>query len=74
MTRGGSDGEHRSRREYNGRRRGRYDNGEDRSQSLTPDPRGLRAFGVNVLTAAPPARYRAPTTIAKYDGQTNLSV
>jgi hypothetical protein len=27
-----------------------------------------------VLTAVPPARYRAPTTVAKYDVETNPSV
>jgi hypothetical protein len=39
-----------------------------------PDPRGLRAFGANVLIATPPARYCAPTTVTKYDDETNPSV
>jgi hypothetical protein len=30
-------------------------------------PRGPRAFGVNVLVKAPPTRYRALTTVTKYD-------
>jgi hypothetical protein len=74
MTKGGSDGEHRPGREYSRRRGARYDSIKDRSRSPTPDPLGLQDFSVNVLAAAPPARYRVPTTVANYDGETHPSV
>jgi hypothetical protein len=64
----------RTRREYSRRRTGRYYSSEDRSRSPTPNHRGPWAFGVNVLAAALPAQYHAPTTVAKYDGETNPSV
>jgi len=62
------------RRVYSKRRGGRYDSAEDRSRSATPEPRGPRAFGPRVLRAQFPPRFRAPTTVPKYDGETNPSV
>ena len=46
-----------------------YDNGEDRS--LSPDLPGPQAFGRHILNAAFPPRYRPPTNIPKYSGETN---
>ena len=48
---------------------GRYDSGED--QSLSPSLPGPRAFGRHILNAAFPPRYRPPTNISKYSGETN---
>jgi hypothetical protein len=44
---------------------------EYHSRSVTPDPRGSRAFGPRVHGARFPPRFRAPTTVPKYDGETN---
>lgn len=48
---------------------GSYDSAEDRSPS--PDPPRLRAFGTRIRNVPLPPRYRQPTTIAKYNGDTN---
>jgi hypothetical protein len=56
------------RRGYHPRRGGRYDSGEDRSPS--PEPPGLRAFSGAIRRAPFPTRFRAPTTITKYSGET----
>jgi hypothetical protein len=50
------------------RRGGRYDSEEDRSPSL--EPPGLRVFSRAIRRAPFPARFRAPTTITKYSGET----
>jgi hypothetical protein len=60
--------EERVRRGYHPRRGGRYDSEEDRSPS--PEPPGPRAFSRAIRRALFPARFRAPTTITKYSGET----
>jgi hypothetical protein len=60
--------EERVRRGYHPRRKGRYDSEEDRSPS--PEPPGLRVFSRAIRRAPFPARFRAPTTISKYSGET----
>jgi hypothetical protein len=56
------------RRGYHPRRGGRYDSEEDRSPS--PEPPGPRVFSRAIRRAPFPARFRAPTTITKYSGET----
>jgi hypothetical protein len=56
------------RRGYHPRRGGRYDSGEDRSPS--PEPPGPQAFSRAIRRAPFPPRFRAPTTITKYLGET----
>jgi hypothetical protein len=58
----------RVRRGYNPRRGGRYDSGEDRSPS--PEPPGPQAFSRAIRRAPFPTRFRPPTTITKYSGET----
>jgi hypothetical protein len=58
----------RARRGYHPRRGGRYDNGEDRSPS--PEPPGPQAFSRAIRRAPFPTRFRTPTTITKYSGET----
>jgi hypothetical protein len=58
----------RVRRGYHPRRGGRYDSEEDRSPS--PEPPGPQAFSRAIRWAPVPARFRAPTTITKYSGET----
>jgi hypothetical protein len=55
------------RRGYHPRRGGRYDSGEDRSPS--PEPPGPQAFSRAIRRAPFPTRFRTPTTIAKYSGE-----
>jgi hypothetical protein len=55
-------------RGYHPRRGGRYNSQEDRSPS--PEPPGPRAFSRAIRRAPFPARFRAPTTITKYSGET----
>jgi hypothetical protein len=56
------------RRGYHPKRGGRYDSREDRSPS--PEPPGLQAFSRVVRWALFPTRFRTPTTITKYSGET----
>jgi hypothetical protein len=56
------------RRGYHLRRGGRYDSEEDRSPS--PEPPGPQAFSRAIRRAPFPTRFRAPTTITKYSGET----
>jgi hypothetical protein len=56
------------RRGYHPRRGGRYDSGEDRSPS--PEPPGPQAFSRAIRRAPFPTRFRTPTTITKYSGET----
>jgi hypothetical protein len=56
------------RRGYHPRRGGRYDSGEDRSPS--PEPPGPQAFSRAIRWAPFLTRFRAPTTITKYSGET----
>jgi hypothetical protein len=60
--------EERVRRGYHPRRGGRYDSEEDRSP--LPEPLGPRVFSRAIRRAPFPARFRAPTTITKYSGET----
>jgi hypothetical protein len=55
-------------RGYHPRRGGRYDSGEDRSHS--PEPPGPQAFSRAIRWAPFPTRFRTPTTITKYSGET----
>jgi hypothetical protein len=55
------------RRGYHPRRGGRYDSEEDRSPS--PEPPGPRAFSWAIRRAPFPTRFRTPTTITKYSGE-----
>jgi hypothetical protein len=55
-------------RGYHPRRGGRYDSGEDRSPS--PEPPGPQAFSWAIRRAPFSTRFRAPTTITKYLGET----
>jgi hypothetical protein len=47
---------------------GRYDSGEDRSPS--PEPPGPQAFSRAIRRVPFPTRFRTPTTITKYSGET----
>jgi hypothetical protein len=60
--------EERVHRGYHPRRGGRYDSEEDRSPS--PEPPGPRVFSRAIRRASFSARFRAPTTITKYSGET----
>jgi hypothetical protein len=60
--------EERVRRGYHPRRGGCYDSGEDRSPS--PEPPGPRVFSRAIRRVPFPARFRAPTAITKYLGET----
>jgi hypothetical protein len=55
-------------RGYHPRRGGCYDSEEDRSPS--PKPPGPRVFSRAIRRTSFPARFRAPTTITKYSGET----
>jgi hypothetical protein len=57
---------------YHPRRGGRYDSDEDRS--LTPEPPGTRVFSREICTATFSQRFRQPTTIIKYNGETDPRV
>jgi hypothetical protein len=57
---------------YHPRRGGRYDSNEDRSP--TPEPPGTRVFSREIHAAAFPQRFRQPTTIVKYNGETDPRV
>jgi hypothetical protein len=58
----------RVRRGYHPRREGRYDSGEDRS--LSPEPPDPQAFSRAIRRAPFSTRFRTPTTITKYSGET----
>jgi hypothetical protein len=60
--------EEKVRRGYHPRRGGRYDSEEDRSPS--PELLGLRVFSRAIRRAPFLARFRAPTTITNYSGET----
>jgi hypothetical protein len=57
---------------YHPRRGGRYDSDEDRSP--TPEPPGTRVFSREIRAAAFPQRFRQPSTIVKYNGETDPRV
>jgi hypothetical protein len=56
------------RRGYHPRHGVCYDSGEDRSPS--PEPLGPQAFSRAIRRAPFPTRFRTPTTITKYSGET----
>jgi hypothetical protein len=58
----------RAHRGYHPRRGGRYNSGED--QSPSPEPLGPQAFSRAIRRAPFPTRFRNPTTITKYSGET----
>jgi hypothetical protein len=60
--------EEKMHRGYHPRRGGCYDSEEDRSPS--PEPPGPRVFSRAIRRASFPTRFRAPTTITKYSGET----
>jgi hypothetical protein len=62
----------RAARGYHPRRGGRYDSGEDRSPTL--EPPGTRVFSREIRAAAFPQRFRQPSTIVKYNGETDPRV
>jgi hypothetical protein len=73
----GNEHQHRNRRAhldekvhrgYHPRRGGHYDSGEDWSPS--PEPPGSQAFSRAIRRAPFPTRFRTPTTITKYSGET----
>jgi hypothetical protein len=53
---------------YHPRQGGHYDSSEDRSP--TPEPLGTRVFSREIRTASFPQRFRQPTSIDKYTGET----
>jgi hypothetical protein len=57
---------------YHPRWGGRYDSREDRSP--TPEPPGTCVFSREIRTANFPQRFRQPTTIIKYNGETDPRV
>jgi hypothetical protein len=57
---------------YHPRRGGRYDSHEDRSP--TSEPPGTRVFSWEIRTVSFPQRFRQPTSIDKYTGETNPRV
>jgi hypothetical protein len=54
---------------YHPRRSGRYDSREDCSP--TPEPPGTCVFSREIHTASLPQRFRQPTSIDKYTGETD---
>jgi hypothetical protein len=58
--------------DYHPRRGGRYNSDEDRSPTL--EPPGTRVFSREIRAAAFPHRFRQPTTIVKYNGETDPRV
>jgi hypothetical protein len=57
---------------YHPWRGGRYDSREDRSP--TPEPPGTRVFSREIRTASFPQRFCQPTSIDKYNGETDPHV
>jgi hypothetical protein len=57
---------------YHPRRGGRYDSREDRSP--TPEPPGTRVFRREIRAASFPQRFRQPTSIDKYNEETDPRV
>ena len=54
---------------YHPRCGGRYDSKEDRSP--TQEPPGTRVFSREIRAAPFPPRFRQPTTLTKYSGETD---
>ena len=59
-------------RKYTPRRGGRFDSEHDTGESL--EPPGTRVFSREIRIAPFPPRFRQPTTLVKYSGETNPAV
>jgi len=59
-------------RKYTPRRGGRFDPEHDRGKS--PEPPGTRVLCREIRTASFPPRFRQPTTLVKYSGETDPAV
>jgi hypothetical protein len=51
-----------------------HDSDDDRECRWSPSQRGPRAFGRSIRDAKFPSRFRAPTNVPRYDGDTNPSI
>jgi hypothetical protein len=51
-----------------------HDSDDDRERSWSPSQHGPRAFGRSIRDAKFPSRFRAPTNVLRYDGDTNPNV
>jgi hypothetical protein len=71
-TRRTGNAEARAAAGYHPRWGGRYDSHEDRSP--TPEPPGTRVFSWEIRMASFPQRFRQPTSIDKYTGETDPRV
>jgi hypothetical protein len=70
------DNNHDNRSRHNddrGRRR-HHDSDDDSERSWSPNQRGPRAFGRSIRDVKFPSRFRAPTNVPRYDGDTNPSI
>jgi hypothetical protein len=52
----------------------RHDSDDDRNCSWSPNQRGPQAFGQSIRDVKFPSRFRAPTNVPRYYGDTNPSV
>jgi hypothetical protein len=66
--------DNRSRHNDDRGRRRRHDSDDDRERSWSPNQWGPRAFDRSIRDAKFPSRFRAPTNVPRYDGDTNPSV
>jgi hypothetical protein len=64
---------HSHHKDDRGQRR-RHDSDDDHERSWSPNQRGPLAFGRAIRDAKFPSRFRAPTNVPRYDGDTNPSV
>jgi hypothetical protein len=61
-------------RHHNDHGRGRrHDSDDDHERSWSPNQWGPRAFGRSIRSVKFPSRFRAPTNVTRYDGDTNPS-
>jgi hypothetical protein len=63
-----------SRHHHNCGRGRRHDSNDNRDRSWSPNQRGPHAFGQGIHDAKFPSRFRAPTNVPRYNGDTNPSV
>jgi hypothetical protein len=66
--------DNRSRHNDDRRSRRHHDNDDDHERSWSLNQRGPHAFGRSIRDVKFPSRFRAPTNIPRYDGDTNPSV
>ena len=59
-------------RKYTTQRGGHFDPEHDRG--VSPEPPGTRVFSQEIRTAPFPPRFRQPTTLVKYSGETDPAV